>query len=190
MRGALARFAAARGGASAVEFAFIAPLLLGLFMGAVEIPRAIATGDRLALAAGTLADLIARDDSSALPDIFASAQTVAAPYSLDGAGIVLTAAGVYQDGDAFVAKVCSSVQQNDEARAAGSTIGPAPAGMTTNGARFVMAEVRMRYHAIFSMIPVLNSWSFAYKTVWPIREGKTYNGQAEVVLPGGKPCPR
>lgn len=184
------RLRAAEDGATAVEFAFVTPLLMLLFMGAIEIPRAVATQNRLAQATTAMADLISRQDQTRIEDVFAAAQVVAAPYNLAGVGIVLTAGGVYQSGDSFVAKVCSSVQQRDAAREVGSVIGAPPSGTASKGDRFVMAETRLTYRPLFSFFPVLNGLTFTGKTVWPVREGQSYNGQAEVVLPGGQPCPR
>lgn len=180
-------FGRACSGASAVEFAIIVPILLGLFMATVELPRAFSTAKRLDLASSTMADLISSANPS-LDEVYAAAQAVAMPYDIQAAGIVLTAAGVYQKDGAAVARVCSSAAQKDEARAVGSVIGPAPKG-TAAGARYVMAEVRMRYAALFRVFPTLSNWTFSYTTVWPVREGKAYWGNAEVVLPGGEPCP-
>ena len=182
------RFAQARGGVSGVEFALIAPILILMFMASIELPRAITTGRRASLATTTMVDLISRNDVSDIADVYAAAQAVSSPYDLSRAGIVLTAGGVYLDGLAPVAKVCSSVAQNDNARSTGSTIGPAPPGITNVGDRLVMAEMRLPYTAIFSVFPVLNRWTFVIRKTWPVREGTTYLGREEIVLPGGKPC--
>ncbi len=184
------RFAAAEGGATAVEFAFVAPLLMLLFTGAIEVPRAIATQNRLSQATTAMADLISRQDQTRIADVYAAAALVAAPYSVAGLGIRLTAGGVYQDGRLFIAKVCSSLQQSDTARVVGSTLGPPPAGTASKGDRFVMVETQLAYRPLFSFFPVLKGLTFTGKTVWPVREGVSYNGQPEVVLPGGQPCPR
>ncbi len=189
LRQAVVRVGRAQGGASAVEFAFIAPVLLLLFVATIEIPRAIATNNRLAQATITMADLASKSDYADINDVFSAAQVVASPYSLTGIGIVLTAGGVYQAGNDFVARVCSSVQQGDTARAVGSDIGPPPAGTASKGDRFVMAETRLPYRPLFSFFPFLNDLTFTAKTVWPVREGIAKNGQVEVVLPGGNPCP-
>ena len=189
LRQVLVRVGRAQGGASAVEFAFIAPVLLLLFVATIEIPRAIATNNRLAQATITMADLASKSDYADINDVFSAAQVVASPYSLTGIGIVLTAGGVYQAGNDFVARVCSSVQQGDTARAVGSDIGPPPAGTASKGDRFVMAETRLPYRPLFSFFPFLNDLTFTAKTVWPVREGIAKNGQVEVVLPGGNPCP-
>ncbi|CAO4146668.1 TadE/TadG family type IV pilus assembly protein [Methylorubrum aminovorans] len=186
---ALIRIGRAQGGASAVEFAFIAPVLLLLFVATIEIPRAIATNNRLAQATIAMADLASKSDYGDINDVYSAAQVVASPYSLSGIGIVLTAGGVYQSGNDFVARVCSSVQQGGTARAVGSDIGPPPAGTASKGDRFVMAETRLPYRPLFSFFPFLNDLTFTAKTVWPVREGIAKNGQVEVVLPGGNPCP-
>ncbi|MDR7036136.1 hypothetical protein J2X36_000874 [Methylobacterium sp. BE186] len=185
----LRRFAAARGGVSAVEFALIAPALILLFTATIDVPRAFSTGRRLSYGASTMADLISRNDFQNLDAVFAAVQAVATPYDVGTARIVLTAGGIYKTLDGYVAKVCSSTAQRDTARAAGSTIGPAPLGMRTEGARFVMAEVKMRYRAVFKLVPLLNGWDFSYTTLWPVREGKAVNGRDEVILPGGQACP-
>lgn len=186
---ALKRFGQAKHGVSAIEFALIAPILLLMFMASIELPRAIATGRRVSLAAATMADLISRNDMTDLADVYAAAQAVSSPYDLRSAGIVLTAGGIYLDGLTPVAKVCSSVAQNDQPRAAGSTIGPAPPGTATPSNRLVMAEMRLPYDAIFGVFPVLSSWIFVERRTWPVRKGTAYFGREEIVLPGGRPCP-
>lgn len=182
-------FARAEGGVSAIEFAFVAPILVLLFIATIEIPRAIATDNRLAQATIAMADLASKNDYADVNDVFAAAQVVAAPYSLAGTGIVLTAGGVYNVGNDVVARVCSSVQLGDKARIVGSDIGPPPAGTASKGDRFVMVETRLSYRPLFSFFPFLNNLTFTGKAAWPVRDGVATNGQAEVVLPGGKPCP-
>jgi Flp pilus assembly protein TadG len=182
-------FVQAQKGASAIEFAFLAPLILLLFAGAIEIPRALATNGRLSQATTAMAALISKSDFDDINDVFAAADVVAAPYTLSGTGIVLTAGGIYQAGSAFVARVCSSLQQRDNARAIGSDIGPPPAGTASKGDRFVMAETRLTYRPLTAFFPFLNGMVLTSKTVSPVREGLSRNGQPEVVLPGGKPCP-
>ena len=192
MRSGLARlrsFPGAQAGVTAIEFGLIAPTLILIFMAAIDIPRAYTTGRRLALSATAMADLISRSDFGTLADVYAAAKTVAAPYDVSSAGIVLTAAGVYQTPKGYVARVCSSAAQNDQARIPGTAMAPVPAGMETNGARYVVAEVRMRYRAFFTIFPGLNGWQFTYTKIWHVREGIRINGQEEVVLPGGQPCP-
>ena len=55
----LRRFGRDRRGASAIEFALIAPLMLGLYIGCVEISDGVAADRKVTLTAGALANLTA-----------------------------------------------------------------------------------------------------------------------------------
>lgn len=65
MLSALTLFKRHEGGMAAVEFGLIAPLMLMMFIGTVEISQAVGLDRRVALAASSTADLIARDKSIA-----------------------------------------------------------------------------------------------------------------------------
>ena len=52
-----------RSGVGAVEFALIAPVLIVLYMGSLEISVAMSVNKKLARAASTVADLVTQDDS-------------------------------------------------------------------------------------------------------------------------------
>jgi Flp pilus assembly protein TadG len=56
------RMIAARDGAAAIEFAFLAPIMVAMFFGAVELSVAITTERRVAQVAGSAGDLVARAD--------------------------------------------------------------------------------------------------------------------------------
>ncbi|MBN4095560.1 MULTISPECIES: TadE/TadG family type IV pilus assembly protein [Methylobacterium] len=189
LRAHLIRLIGDREGVSAIEFSVIAPILLLILMGSIELPRAYMIGKRLDNAAATMADLISRGSYADLKPVFAATSAISNPYDVSRASIVLTAAGTYSDGSSAATKVCSSAESNGQARTAGSSLGAPPAGMTRNGDRFVVSEVTMTYHPIFPVLSNLTRWTFRYKKIWPVRGGEIYNGQSEVVLPGGKPCP-
>lgn len=188
-RGPMA-FAAARDGVSAVEFSLIAPILLLLFMGSIELPRAYMIGKRLDNATATMADLISRGTYTDLAPIFAALGAISNPYDVSRASVVLTAAGTYQTGSAATTQVCSSAESNGQVRATGSSLGAPPAGLDRNGDRFLLSEVTMPYRPVFPLFTSLARYTFRYRKTWPVRSGQVYNGQSEVVLPGGKPCPK
>lgn len=77
------RFGADARGIAAVEFAFIAPILLVMLVGAVEITRAVSIDRRLSVVTNMIADLVAREtkltgaDVEAIYDI---AEQVMAPF--------------------------------------------------------------------------------------------------------------
>ncbi|GJE49092.1 hypothetical protein GOFOIKOB_2126 [Methylobacterium tardum] len=192
LRTGLIDFTASRNGVSAVEFSLIAPILLLMFMASIELPRAYMIGKRLDNATATMADLISRGNYTDLSPVFAALEAIANPYDVSRASIVLTAGGTYQtqSGAAATTQVCSSAQSNGQARLAGSSLGLPPAGLDRAGDRFVMSEVTMPYRPIFPVFSSLVGWTFRYKRTWPVRGGDIYNGQSEIVLPSGKPCPK
>ncbi len=188
MRTLLRRFAHSRSGVGAIEFAMLAPIMILAMLAFVEIPRAVMTGQRLARAARTMADLISRQNLATLDDVYAAGSAVTRPYDTTGMGIVLTTVGVYAQGTSFVSKVCSSKAQSTSPRDVGSVIGPAPAASQEAKARYVMTEVTYTYKPLFNVLPSLTNHAFRYVITWPVRKGTTYKGKPEVVLPDGKPC--
>ncbi len=70
-------------GVSAVEFAFIAPVMLLMLFGAAEASLAISVDRKVTIAASTVADLVAQNetlDCPTLQDIVAVTRSVFAPY--------------------------------------------------------------------------------------------------------------
>ena len=182
------RLAAGEDGIAALEFALLAPVLLLILMGTIELPRAYGTSQGLFRSVRTMADLISRGSVSTVDDVYAAGAAVTFPYNTTGAGIVLTAVGVYQQGNTLVAKVCSSVARNATARTVGSVIGAPPESEQVTGARYVMAETSFTYTPIFNIFPALNGLTFARQVAWPLR-GTGSAGAAETILPGGRSCP-
>jgi Flp pilus assembly protein TadG len=89
------RFGRDRRGVSAVEFAFIAPVMIGLYLGCVEISDGVAVDRKVSLVAGALANLTASCGSSntnaggcannilsttEMNNIIAASSAIVAPY--------------------------------------------------------------------------------------------------------------
>lgn len=176
-------------GIAATEFALIAPILILIFMAAVELPRFVMVNQNLSRATRTMADIIARGDLKSVDDVYQAGRVVSAPFDTTKASIVLTAVGVYAQNNNFVARVCSSVQRNGVARAVASTVTPIPPAEEKDRARYVIVELTADYIPVFSILPVLHNYKFSKQVSWPVRYGKSYNGMDEIVLPDGKPCP-
>jgi len=91
-----------RAGVGAVEFALIAPVLIILYMGSLEISIAMSVNKKLARASSTIADLITQGDSvdkATLQSMLNVAQSVMTPFRSDGikvkvTGISINGAGV------------------------------------------------------------------------------------------------
>lgn len=80
----LAKLRANTDGMAAVEFGLIAPLMLLMFIGTIEIGQAVGLDRRVALAAASTADLIARDktitNSSAMAEKMKLVRHLLQPY--------------------------------------------------------------------------------------------------------------
>lgn len=99
LRRAITRLRGDRAGAGAVEFALIAPVLIVLYMGSLEISVAMSVNKKLARASSTVADLITQEnsvDKTYLNSMVNVAQSVMTPFRSDGLKIKVT--GVAIDG--------------------------------------------------------------------------------------------
>jgi Flp pilus assembly protein TadG len=83
-RGVCARFLADKSGAAAIEFAFIAPLLITMYLGTMEISQGVEINKKVARSAGVIGDLIGQDDDvtkNELKDIMAVGKAILQPYN-------------------------------------------------------------------------------------------------------------
>mgnify|MGYP000878046167 FL=1 len=73
-------------GAAAVEFALVAPVLLVMLIGAIDVSRAVAINQRVSLVTQMVADLVARETQLTANDveaIYDIAELAMAPYSTE-----------------------------------------------------------------------------------------------------------
>lgn len=134
-------------GVSAVEFAFIAPVMVMIYFACIELSTMMMADRRVTNAASTLGDLVARDivvDNAELTDIFAATDMIFQPSS--GAQARMRVSCIYDD--AGVAKVRWS-----DARGVGisaytnnQTVS-IPAGILPSGGSIIMAETSFDYRS-------------------------------------------
>lgn len=199
-----ARFATDRGGVAAVEFALLLPVMMVMYLGVVEVSRAVTNNRKVVQLARTLADLTARGNvtTASLDDIIAAKTAVLSPFDASGARIVISSIGVYGSGTNVVGKVCSSKasgndsSNNSIAALVTNTVVDVPPGYQTPGLRYIRADVEMDYTPllganILNWVTNRSSISFSEKAPWPVRSGSNYNNPnyQEIVMPGGQPCP-
>ena len=82
-----------RSGVGAVEFALIAPVLIVLYMGSLEVSVAMSVNKKLARAASTVADLVTQSDKTdkaTLKSMINVAQSVMTPFKSDGIKLKVT----------------------------------------------------------------------------------------------------
>ena len=80
----LARFGRDRRGVSAVEFAILAPVMIALYLGCVEISDGVAVDRKVSLTAAALANLTSEStalSSNDMTNILAAASAIIQPYS-------------------------------------------------------------------------------------------------------------
>lgn len=155
MRRFLSRLARDRHGSSAVEFALIAPLLIGLYIGCVEISDGVAADRKVTLTAGALANLASQVqtiDVNGMTNIMNAATAVIAPYS---AGNLTTTLTCIKIDAAKNATVAWSETVGGNAHTKGSTIA-VPAELSIPSSSLVFSEVSYLYIPVTGYIP---AWS-------------------------------
>jgi Flp pilus assembly protein TadG len=102
----LKRFADAREGVAAVEFALILPVMLLLYVGSIELSDLINVDRRVTVISATVGDLVSRKKEtilqSELEDYFNAAEEIITPYDATDLQQVITCIFVDSDGDATV----------------------------------------------------------------------------------------
>jgi Flp pilus assembly protein TadG len=152
-------FRKAQGGAAAVEFAMLLPILITLFFGVVETTLALVCRADVSLMAATSADLISQVNaasSSDLSNVYAAAGTVMYPYYSGGATgkpTIRITSVVYDSTSATpttagkVAWTCTQTGTGTltpASRSVNSTVTFSQPLMLTNGS-VLMAEVAYNY---------------------------------------------
>lgn len=138
----MARFAGDRRGVSAVEFALLAPVMIALYLGLVEISDGIAADRKVSLTASTLANLTAQYtmlSTSEMTNILDASSAIAAPYS--ASNLKLTVSCLNIDANKNVT-VKWSVARNGSALSGSVSI---PADLQTPGTQVILAEASYAY---------------------------------------------
>jgi Flp pilus assembly protein TadG len=145
--GRLARFTRDRRGVSAVEFAIIAPVMIGLYLGCAEISDGVAADRKVSLIAGALSNLSAQATTittAQMTNILDASTAIISPYS--ASLLKMTVSCIKIDGTG-VAKVQWSATRNGTARSVGSTYS-FPSGssaLAVKNSWLILSEVSYAY---------------------------------------------
>jgi Flp pilus assembly protein TadG len=140
----ISRLARDERGVSAVEFALLLPLMLTLYLGAVEISQGIAVDRKVTLAARTVADLASRPttiNNQYMTNSLNAALAVIAPYPDSPLSLTVTSVTIDKDGKATVAW---SDALNGTARAKGSSV-TLPSALNIPNSSLIWSEVQYLY---------------------------------------------
>ena len=101
IRRTIERFRPDTNGGAAVEFAIIAPVMLLMFFGAVEVSQGVAANRKMTLAARTISDLVARTgdiDQNELKNVFTASTYILRPFDLTDFKATVSAIGINGQG--------------------------------------------------------------------------------------------
>jgi len=150
----LSHFLRARDGLAAVEFAFIAPVMIVLFFGALEFSMAVDCHTRVNNVAATTADLVAQSttvSSTDVSNIFSAANSILYPYASANAQIVVSSLVDNGKGGATVAW---SNAQNTAPLTVGATVS-VPAGLIVSGSGGSVILAKISYSYVSPSLVVL-----------------------------------
>ncbi len=143
----LSRLRQNQSGVAAVEFALIAPILITLFLGAVEFSQAITVDRKLTALASSTADLVAQSEEindTEMANIFQASTAILTPYGTASLTVVVTGITIDGSGDATV--TWSDTYQGT-ARSTGSSVTLPPA-LVVNNTCLVMSETTYNFSSV------------------------------------------
>jgi Flp pilus assembly protein TadG len=135
-------------GVAAVEFAFIAPIMLLLFVGTIELSAGISVDRKLSRLSSTISDLVTQSDSLTSDEVNAImdvSSKVMYPYDVSKVKIVLSLIKI----ETGTAKVVWSKSQPSGNELATGTPYTVPGKMKKNGTFLVATKVSTAYKPSF-----------------------------------------
>jgi Flp pilus assembly protein TadG len=139
------RFSRNASGVAAVEFALLAPVLLLVYFGTVQVTQGVMLNRKTTLAAATVGNIVAQyttiSKSQQLPDILNASSLIFAPYSASASNIVVSSLAVDSLGHATVA-------WSDGLNTSGRTVGQAvaiPSGFAVANTTVILSEAYYAY---------------------------------------------
>ena len=142
------RFAAAKQGIAAVEFALVLPMLVVILLATFDGGRAIAAYMKMRAATYSLASITnqyATIQSTDMTSILGATSVVMAPYTSSTPAVKISQVKINNSG---VSTIEWSAAQGTTARTVGSSISP-PSAMVINNTYLILAEVSYTYMPVF-----------------------------------------
>jgi Flp pilus assembly protein TadG len=148
----LRRFPRDRRGVAAVEFAFVLPLMVLLYLGCVATTMAVTTDRKLTLLARSLGDIVAQDTAitaAEMGDVWNAARAVMTPYSsaLTILSMRVSSIKIKADGKACVE--WSDSPNSAFKRVAGADVTTfVPADLRIPSSYLIVSEVEYKYDPV------------------------------------------
>jgi Flp pilus assembly protein TadG len=148
MTNVLQSFRRDRKGASAVEFAILAPLMITLYFGCVEVTDGIAADRKVTLTAGALANLTSQSTTitvDGISNILNASAAIMKPYSVGNLAATISCLKIDADGNT---KVKWSRTLNGTERAIGSSVTLPASVLAVPNSSLLWSEVSYNYTPI------------------------------------------
>ncbi len=170
---ALRRFARDRRGVSAVEFALLAPVMIGLYLGCTEISEGVSTDRKVSLTTAALANLTAQAatiSSSEMTNILDASSAIISPYAASKLKITVTCINIDANKNATVKW---SATRNGTGKSGSITI---PSALAVASTQLILAEASYAYTPTvgYTITGTLNLSDKMYMS--PRISAPTYNG--------------
>lgn len=165
------RFARDQRGVSAVEFALVAPIMIGLYFGCVEVSDAVSVDRKVSLTSAALANLSSQTTSITANDmsnIFDAAGAIIAPYSPSSMKMTVTCINIDANKNA---RVKWSVTRNGSVKSGAITL---PSALQVANSQLILAESSYAYQPTvgYTITGTLNLADKMYMT--PRQTAPTY----------------
>jgi len=152
----LTRFWRSRRGATAVEFALIAPLLITMYCGMAELTQAMMAQRRLSNLASAIGDLVAQSSQTGplkTADMFKIGDTIMAPFPVTGAlKQCLLSVTSDANGKDTVAWSKASVTGMTNCPSQGTVLTDVPVGVLPANQSVILARVSYTYTSTIKLI--------------------------------------
>lgn len=139
-----------RDGISAVEFALVAPLMVLIYFGCIELSFMMLLDRKVTSSTSTLGDLVARAqviDNDQLDDIFQATRMIMQPNDITVARMRVSSL----ENDGGTVKVLWSDGRNFAARPVGSTV-TVPTGLVPDGGTIIYSEIEYDYSSVVGYV--------------------------------------
>jgi Flp pilus assembly protein TadG len=141
----LSRFVAAKKGSAALEFAIIAPMMIMLLFGSVDLLDVLNANKRVQNVAASLADVVARDtevSDAEITGLWAAIDVLMFPSGGEAVDIRISSISIESTS---IARVVWSEGHGMEARQSGATVDDLPSAMMNPGTSIILAETTFEY---------------------------------------------
>ena len=145
----LRQLARDRDGVGAIEFAILVPVLLLLYLGALQTTLALGVAQRTSRAAGTIADIVTQQSAvtkATLATMPSVANAIFVPYTITGMTLKIT--GIQIDASSKATVLWSWEQDGTTAYTAGSVVTSVPSEMNKANSFLVRTEMGAPYQLI------------------------------------------